>query len=109
MIAETSHYALILALAVAIVQTVLPLWGTKTRDMDAGLGGPATLHGELALEESDALPVVRPLSRGNALEGQLVAGNPRGFLRLQREDAFAAPSRGSDDAAVLGDQLKDGA
>ena len=32
MIAETGHYALILALAVAIVQTVLPLWGTRTRD-----------------------------------------------------------------------------
>jgi cytochrome c-type biogenesis protein CcmF len=32
MIAETGHCALILALAVAIVQTVLPLWGTRTRD-----------------------------------------------------------------------------
>ena len=32
MIAETGHYALILALAVALVQTVLPLWGTRTRD-----------------------------------------------------------------------------
>src|SRR6476661_4517555 len=32
MIAETGHYALILALALAIVQTVLPLWGTRTRD-----------------------------------------------------------------------------
>ena len=32
MIAETGHYALILALAVAIVQTILPLWGTRARD-----------------------------------------------------------------------------
>ena len=32
MIAEAGHYALILALAVAIVQTVLPLWGTRTRN-----------------------------------------------------------------------------
>lgn len=32
MIAETGHYALILALAVAIVQTILPLWGTRTND-----------------------------------------------------------------------------
>ena len=32
MIAETGHYALILALGVAILQTVLPLWGTRTRD-----------------------------------------------------------------------------
>ncbi len=32
MIAETGHYALILALAVAIVQTVLPLIGTRTGD-----------------------------------------------------------------------------
>ena len=32
MIAEIGHYALILALGVAIVQTVLPLWGTRSRD-----------------------------------------------------------------------------
>ncbi len=32
MIAETGHYALILALVVAIVQTVLPLWGTRRHD-----------------------------------------------------------------------------
>jgi cytochrome c-type biogenesis protein CcmF len=32
MIAETGHYALILALGVAIVQTVLPLLGTRLRD-----------------------------------------------------------------------------
>jgi cytochrome c-type biogenesis protein CcmF len=32
MIAETGHYALILALAVAVVQTILPLWGTRARD-----------------------------------------------------------------------------
>jgi cytochrome c-type biogenesis protein CcmF len=32
MIAETGHYALILALAVAIVQTVLPLIGARMRD-----------------------------------------------------------------------------
>jgi len=32
MIAETGHYALILALAVAIVQTLLPLIGTRLRD-----------------------------------------------------------------------------
>jgi len=32
MIAETGHYALILALAVAIVQTVLPLLGARLRD-----------------------------------------------------------------------------
>src|SRR5512134_353485 len=32
MIAETGHYALILALAVALVQTVLPLWGTRRHD-----------------------------------------------------------------------------
>jgi cytochrome c-type biogenesis protein CcmF len=32
MIAETGHYALILALAVAIVQTVLPLVGARLRD-----------------------------------------------------------------------------
>ena len=31
MIAETGHYALILALGVAIVQTVLPLLGARLR------------------------------------------------------------------------------
>ena len=32
MIAETGHYALILALGVAIVQTLLPLIGARYRD-----------------------------------------------------------------------------
>ena len=32
MIAELGHYALILVLGVAIVQTVLPLWGTRRHD-----------------------------------------------------------------------------
>src|SRR5215813_3391688 len=32
MIAETGHYALILALALAIVQTILPIWGARVRD-----------------------------------------------------------------------------
>jgi cytochrome c-type biogenesis protein CcmF len=42
MIAETGHYALILALGVAIVQTVLPLWGTRRHDPDLmGVAVPA--------------------------------------------------------------------
>ena len=32
MIVETGHYALALALAVALLQSVLPLWGTRSRD-----------------------------------------------------------------------------
>ena len=60
MIAETGHYALILALAVAIVQTVLPLWGTKTRDMDAGLGGAATLQVNSRLEGSSVVTSCPP-------------------------------------------------
>jgi len=32
MIAEIGHYALVLALALAIVQSVLPLWGARTGD-----------------------------------------------------------------------------
>jgi cytochrome c-type biogenesis protein CcmF len=32
MIVETGHYALVLALALAIVNSVLPLWGSLTRD-----------------------------------------------------------------------------
>ena len=42
MIAETGHYALILALAVAIVQTVLPLIGARLRDPQlAAVAAPA--------------------------------------------------------------------
>ena len=33
MIAETGHYALVLALALAILQSVLPLWGARVRDV----------------------------------------------------------------------------
>ncbi len=32
MIVEAGHYALVLALALALVQSVLPLWGTWRRD-----------------------------------------------------------------------------
>ena len=32
MIAETGHYALVLALALAILQSTLPLWGARVRD-----------------------------------------------------------------------------
>ena len=32
MIVETGHYALVLALALAIVNSILPLWGSITRD-----------------------------------------------------------------------------
>ncbi len=40
MIVETGHYALALALAVALVQSVLPIWGTRRGD--AGLAAVAT-------------------------------------------------------------------
>ncbi|MDR4308381.1 heme lyase CcmF/NrfE family subunit [Chelatococcus sambhunathii] len=41
MIAETGHYALVLALALAILQSVLPLWGARVRDAALmGLAGP---------------------------------------------------------------------
>jgi hypothetical protein len=32
MIVETGHYALVLALALALVNSVLPVWGSVTRD-----------------------------------------------------------------------------
>ncbi len=42
MIAEVGHYALILALAVAFVQTVLPLIGTRLGDRQLmGVAAPA--------------------------------------------------------------------
>ncbi|MEY9792342.1 cytochrome c biogenesis factor [Bradyrhizobium ottawaense] len=34
MIVETGHYALALALAVALLQSVLPLWGTRSGDSE---------------------------------------------------------------------------
>ena len=43
MIVETGHYALALALAVAPVQSVLPIWGTRSRDAAlAGVPPPAS-------------------------------------------------------------------
>ena len=42
MIAEIGHYALILALGVAIVQTILPLWGARRSDSQLmGIAAPA--------------------------------------------------------------------
>ena len=32
MIIEIGHFAVVLALAVAVVQTVLPIWGARTGD-----------------------------------------------------------------------------
>jgi cytochrome c-type biogenesis protein CcmF len=44
MIAEIGHYALVLALAVALVQSTLPLWGARTRDAALiGIAAPAAL------------------------------------------------------------------
>ncbi|MFC7053793.1 heme lyase CcmF/NrfE family subunit [Hansschlegelia quercus] len=41
MIAETGHYALVLALALAILQSVLPMWGARARDAALmGLASP---------------------------------------------------------------------
>ena len=41
MIAEAGHYALVLALAVALLQATLPLWGARVRDAALmGLGSP---------------------------------------------------------------------
>ncbi|MFD1333559.1 heme lyase CcmF/NrfE family subunit [Methylopila musalis] len=47
MIAETGHYALVLALALALLQSVLPIWGARTRDAALmGLSGPLA-YGQL--------------------------------------------------------------
>ena len=44
MIIELGHFALILAFMVAIVQTILPLWGAYTRDgRMMAVAGPAAL------------------------------------------------------------------
>jgi cytochrome c-type biogenesis protein CcmF len=42
MIAEIGHYALVLALGLALVQGILPLWGASRRDPTLiGLADPA--------------------------------------------------------------------
>ncbi|KAB2911625.1 MAG: heme lyase CcmF/NrfE family subunit [Hyphomicrobiaceae bacterium] len=44
MIVELGHFALVLALAIALVQMVLPLWGAQTRDVRLmGMAEPAAL------------------------------------------------------------------
>jgi cytochrome c-type biogenesis protein CcmF len=44
MIAETGHYALVLALALAILQSVLPVWGARVRDAALmGLASPLAI------------------------------------------------------------------
>jgi cytochrome c-type biogenesis protein CcmF len=44
MIAEIGHYALVLALALALVQSILPLWGARTDDGALmGVAAPAAL------------------------------------------------------------------
>ncbi|GLK81424.1 heme lyase CcmF/NrfE family subunit [Methylopila turkensis] len=49
MIAEIGHYALVLALALAILQSVLPIWGARVRDAALmGLASPLAF-GQLAL------------------------------------------------------------
>ncbi len=49
MFTETGHFALVLALALALVQSVLPLWGAVRRDMTLmGTAVPVSL-GQLAL------------------------------------------------------------
>ncbi len=44
MIVETGHYALALALAVTLLQSVLPIWGTRRRDLGlASMAVPAAI------------------------------------------------------------------
>ena len=46
MIVETGHYALVLALALALVNSVLPIWGSITRDQRLmAVAPPAALMG----------------------------------------------------------------
>src|SRR5215468_975890 len=44
MIAELGHYALVLALGMALVQAIVPLWGARTRDAALmGVAGPTAI------------------------------------------------------------------
>ncbi len=49
MIAEVGHFALILALGVALVQTVLPIWGAQRGDLAMMNVGSSAAQGQLAL------------------------------------------------------------
>ena len=44
MIDEIGHYALVLALALALVQSVLPLWGARTGEVIATRTGECRLY-----------------------------------------------------------------
>jgi cytochrome c-type biogenesis protein CcmF len=48
MTAEAGHYALVLALALAILQSVLPIWGAKSGDAALMRTAPATALAQLA-------------------------------------------------------------
>jgi cytochrome c-type biogenesis protein CcmF len=48
-IAEIGHYALVLAFALALVQSTVPLWGALARDATLTATAPATAYGQLAL------------------------------------------------------------
>lgn len=45
MIVEIGHYALVLALALSVIQTVLPFWGARSRDASLMAIGPAAAIG----------------------------------------------------------------
>jgi cytochrome c-type biogenesis protein CcmF len=48
MTAEAGHYALVLALALALLQSVLPIWGAKSGDAALMRTAPATALAQLA-------------------------------------------------------------
>jgi cytochrome c-type biogenesis protein CcmF len=49
MIAETGHFALVLALALALVQSVVPIWGARRGDRRMMAVAPSVAHAQFAL------------------------------------------------------------
>jgi cytochrome c-type biogenesis protein CcmF len=49
MIVETGHYALVLALAIALINSVLPIWGSVTRDQRLMAVAPSAALAQFAL------------------------------------------------------------
>ena len=70
MIVETGHYALVLALALALVNSVLPIWGSIARDQRLmAVAPPVALMGfglvAYAYFALTAWPMLSPISRSS--------------------------------------------
>ena len=71
MIVELGHYALVLALAVSLIGTALPLWGVKTNDaalMRMAPSASLVLFGLVALSYAALTKAYREFPFGEAFD-----------------------------------------